>query len=155
MDTVELVSFLGHSSIYEPFDEFLAENGIKRRPKKNEATEWISEEALGLSLEFEASDVYGGNALSPIRSDGRFILRSVTFGPNFRYSLPFGLTLAMSKANAEGVLGRARKERASLPSATFVHEGFVIVFNWNKEEPNEAFIRFKLPDIYDKEQLGL
>lgn len=157
MDATTLISFLGHSSIHPPFDEFLLAQGIKKRPKKHEATEWIEDKKAGIGLEFSATESFDETAVFPKKSDGRFIFNSATFSGDFSGALPYGISLTQSRVEVDQHLESLPVEENLLPSlriATYFKNGIVIVARWDKK-PVDSFIRFYLPTIYDKKNLGL
>jgi len=155
MDAIKLISFLGHSSIYPEFDNFLLENGIKERPKKIEGTQWIRNEELGISLTFQLSDIFDEESLVPQKSEGNFIFSGAEFPAVFKGKLPYELSLSLQKQDVDAKLGSPLRFREKVPSATYFYDGYVIVLNWMKDSPKDRFIRFSLPNIYDKQNLGL
>ena len=150
-----LIGFLGHSSIHPALDDYLLAGGIKKRPKKNEASETITDKKSGVELEFQISPIFDKEALSPKKSDGRFILASVTFLKGCSLPLPYGISLQLGKDAISRILGNPLKEREQIPLVTYYHENMVITVNWNKNDPAEAFIRFTVPNIYHKKNLGI
>lgn len=155
MDSLKAISYLGYSSIHPEVDDFLLENGIKKRPKKNEASETITDEKIGASFDFQGSPSFDEESLMPKKSDGRFILRGVTFLSGFTGRLPYGISLKMSQDEISKILGNPKRERPQIPIATYFRDGMVITVNWLKSDPKEAFIRFTVPNIYDKKNLNL
>ena len=155
MDTTKLLSFLGHSSIYPPFDDFLLKNSIKKRPKKNEGSERITDKVTGLTLEFQLVTIFDKESLIPKISEGWHIFRSVTFPRNFPDELPFGLSLVLTKDELDKKLGSPKEHLPKIPLASYFYDNKLIVVNWDKDEPEDAFIRFTVPDIYIKKNLGI
>lgn len=155
MDISMLVSFLAHGTLHEPFDEFLTQNGITKRPKKRESTEWITDKTHDITLEFFARHLYDTVSLVPRKSDGNFVLRQVNLGAKCRLPLPYGLSLSMSLSEVEANLGPAKSFIPNLPVATFVKDGLKIVINWNTSDRKNSFISFSVPNVNDKERLGL
>ena len=155
MDTTKLLSFLGHSSIYPPFYDFLLESGIKKRPKKNEGSESLTDKTTGLTLEFDLATIFDEASLIPKKSEGWYILSSVTFPRDFSDALPYGLSLNLTKADLDKKLGTAIKERPHIPLVTYFHNNMLITINWNKEDPEDAFIRFTAPNVSHKKNLGI
>lgn len=149
MDSTILLGYLGHSSIYPEFDDFMLQNGIKKRPKKNESSEAITDSATGIVLRFQSSVVFDEESLISKKSDGKFILTEVSFPRGCSASPPYGISLAMPKSEVDKILGTPKDETIKIPLAIYVYKGFVITINWNKASPSDAFIRFALPNKYD------
>jgi hypothetical protein len=73
MNAIEFIQFLGHSSIYEPLDNFLSQKNIKWRPKaarKLDTTHFINGNGLVLTFEFK-DDLVDDKV--DIKSDGDYI----------------------------------------------------------------------------------
>jgi hypothetical protein len=71
MDVVDLINFLGHSSIHKPFDEYMTYLGLKKRPKIGKSLDTIIPiKAKGLSISFEI-DAEGEGIVQ--RSEGTFV----------------------------------------------------------------------------------
>lgn len=114
MDTNKLVSFLGHSSVDEAFDDFLIENGIKKRPKLSDSYPYkIASSEPGLALTFEDSAEAKGMAR---KSEGQFVFHEIYFDFDskkgvFQGELPFGIGVARSIEGVEAVLGSPKIKR--------------------------------------------
>ncbi|UXH80633.1 hypothetical protein [Roseateles amylovorans] len=135
MDIKILVSFLGHSSVHDAFDEFLIENEIKMRPKLSDSYPYkVKSSEPGLALTFEDSAEAKGMAR---KSEGQFVFHEIyfDFDPHkgvFLGELPFGIGAARSIEGIEAVLGSPRVRRDSanpkFPGlfASYLIDGMVI-----------------------------
>ena len=155
MDAIKLVTFLGHSSVHEPFDRFLTEMGVTKRPKKIESTVNIALTKEKVDITFEIEETFEERTLVGKRSEGRFILQRVSFNNGFDGPLPHGLELSMDRKEVDALLGVPRAESPVGPSATYYKDGLVIVFNWSKASPADRFVRFALPTVSHRERLGI
>lgn len=71
MEATELLKFLGHSSTYSQFDDYLTQNGIKDRPKIGKSLNTIIPiKGQGLSMSFDISPKEHGVLQ---KSDGIFV----------------------------------------------------------------------------------
>lgn len=71
MNSIELLEFLGHSSIHPPFDKYLTEGGVTRRPKVGKSLDTIIPiKGQGLSMSFEIGAQDKGIVA---KSEGSFI----------------------------------------------------------------------------------
>jgi len=143
MDTDKLASFLGHSSVNDVFDDFLLQNGIKKRPKLSDSFPYkIPADEPGLALAFEDSAESKGMAR---KSEGQFVFHEMyfDFDPKkgaFSGRLPFGIGLARSIGDIEAVLGAPRVRRDSanpkFPGlfASYLLDGIVIQLKFSDAE---------------------
>lgn len=154
MNAKQLIEFLGHSSIHESFDDFLLANGIKKRPKGNEVTISVADKPLGISMEFQAANFYDEEHIQKKKSDGKFILKEVTFQKQPESTLPYGISFKLSVKQASDLLGPAKKETV-LPTATYFFDEKIIVIRREQTSNAISSISFSLPDIYDKQHLKL
>lgn len=154
MDVKQLIEFLGHSSIYEPLEDFLLASGIKKRPKGNEGTVWVRDKERGISMEFNASGIYDDRYLQPKRSEGKFVLESITFEKPLDSGLPYGLAFDRTPKQTSLLLGQARGQHDET-FASYFFDGKVVLIRWNDSGEGIKFIRFRLPNVYDKENLAI
>ncbi len=143
MDTNKLVSFLGHSSVHDAFDDFLIANGIKKRPKLSDDYPYkIPSSEPGLALTFEDSAESKGMAR---KSEGQFVFHEIyfAFDPKkgaFQGDLPFGIGAARSIEGVEAALGSPRVRRDSLNPkfpglfACYLIDGIVLQFKFADAE---------------------
>ena len=78
MNAIDFIQFLGHSSIYEPFDDFLTALGIAWRPKAGrnlDTTFFINGHGLVLSFEFGVATAEKG---IKVKSEGEYIFNGFT-----------------------------------------------------------------------------
>lgn len=110
MNAIELIGFLGYSSIHKPFDEYLTASGLKKRPKIGKSLDTIiavKGEGLSMSFEIDAE----GEGIEP-KSEGSFVFyqleimlldkgqeNGVYVGP-----LPYDLLATDSRNNVENKL---------------------------------------------------
>jgi hypothetical protein len=78
MSATEFIQFLGHSSIYEPFDAFLSANKITKRPKVGRTLDTkIFVDGSGLVLNFDFSSSAKKEKME-IKSEGDFVFNRFT-----------------------------------------------------------------------------
>ena len=78
MNATDFIQFLGHSSIHEPFDDFLTAQGIAWRPKagrKLDTAYFVNGHGLVLSFELGVATAEKG---IKVKSDGEYIFNYLT-----------------------------------------------------------------------------
>ena len=158
MDATKLIEFFGHTSIYEPLDEFLIQNKIKKRPKSYETQSIL----LGdMDLRFEDDITIEEEFLIKPRSNGSYILVGVWFYESFPDQLPFGLKFNMNesefckKLGAKLVALDPEIEKRNADSLLFFYNKLFIVVKMNKEETASDWISFSLPTKFNYKHYGL
>jgi hypothetical protein len=118
MNAIDLMSFLGHSSIYRPFDKFLAASGVKKRPKIGRSLDTIIPvKGEGVSMSFEI-DAKGRGVLQ--KSEGSFVFHRLKImllekcQDNGIYigQLPYSLLATYSRSEVETKLKKLEKAAA-------------------------------------------
>jgi hypothetical protein len=150
MSALEFLPFLGHSSIYPPFDDFLTSNGITKRPtlKRNLQND-IFADGAGISMHFSFG-ISGAEEGFVVKSEGTFIFRSMYIilieedKKDGKYSgpLPHGLLVSDTRTTVEQKLGAPKRRNKS--SDNYYLDGLVwtVVFEGNKLR----YIELHLPD---------
>jgi hypothetical protein len=117
MNASELIPFLGHSSIHQPFDDFLTSHGFTKRPKVGRRLDTLlSVDGTGIWLGFD----FATSAIEkhmPIKSEGSFIFYelSVTFiieekkSGSYNGVLPYGISGADTRQSVEAKLGTPKR----------------------------------------------
>ena len=119
MNAIDFIQFLGHSSIHEPFDDFLTNLGIVWRPKavrRLDTTFFVNGHGLVLSFEFGISTAEKG---IKAKSDGDYIFNYLTVQfiaedkKHGKYAGPMlhGLTASDKRADVGTKLGVAPTRR--------------------------------------------
>jgi hypothetical protein len=162
VDTDQLVSFLGHSSVHGALDAFLSAHGTTRRPRLSDSYPYkVATPVPGLALAFEDSAQV--QALQMARkSDGEFVLHELYFdcdpkkhdGAFFQGLLPLGMGTARSMAQIEAALGTPRVRRDStnprfpgLFASYLAKEGIVVQLKFTDAEGSALkFVRVGLLD---------
>ena len=150
MNALDLLVFLGHSSIHIPFDDFLTKHGFTKRPKVGRRLETSLEiPGTGLNLLFDF-DISASEKGFVARSEGSFIFTEleVTLIAESKkqstYSgvLPRGILVSDSRRVIEQKLGTPKRRNAE--SDNYYLDGLVwtVAFNGDKLQ----FIQFALPD---------
>ena len=78
VNAIDFIQFLGHSSIHEPFDDFLTAQSIKWRPKAGrdlDTMHFINGQGLVMTFEFDTAAVKKG---TKIKSEGDYIFNHFT-----------------------------------------------------------------------------
>ena len=113
MNATDFIKFLGHSSIHEPFDDFLTGQGIKWRPKAGrdlDMMHFINGHGLVIKFDFGVSAAEKGFRA---KSEGEYIFSGCTVQfiaddkKHGRYSGPMlhNLAVADTRADVQKKLG--------------------------------------------------
>lgn len=107
MNAIDFFNYLGHSSIYEPFDDFLTSQDIKWRPKSGrdlDTMHFINGHGLMINFELDAAAQKKG---IKSKSDGGYVFTEFTVQfivenkKHGRYSGPMLHNLAVNDTRAE------------------------------------------------------
>jgi hypothetical protein len=160
MDTTKLINYLGYTSIYKPFDDYLLSIGIKKRPKGTSLkTRFLTQDNLTLGF-IEYDDYIEDYQIEPL-SEGTLILERVDFEAGFEPQLPFGLDFKFSLKETLSNLSPALKlvvdglEPISEWSPRFFHQSFFLNINFDKKLDQINHINVSKPDRYNKKHFGL
>ena len=156
MNALEFLPFLGHSSIHIPFDDFLTNNGITKRPNIRRDLEtdiFVPGHGLCLSFDFDIDAKEDG--FVP-KSEGSFVFTSFTITliseskKDGQYSgpLPHGLVAADTRESIEKKLGTPKRRNEESDNYFIDALVWTVAFEGNKFE----FLRFYLPDNGKREQ---
>lgn len=156
MNVLNLLPFLGHSSIYPVLDEFLTRNGIANRPslKKNVEKD-IDVSGTGLIIRFVFDSTKAVEGFET-KSEGIFIFKNlyVALIPENKKSgsylglLPHGLVAADTRASAEAKLGIPKRRNKN--SDNYYLDGMVWIVAF--QDDKLRFVEFDLPDNGWREQ---
>lgn len=113
INAIELMGFLGHSSIHEPFDDYLHAHNIKKRPNNNgrDLEETVAIKTQGLHVCFVTSNTLEEKGLTA-KSPGTYLfnwldiylIKQDGFSP-YKGPLPFGLATQMNQSQVRQFLG--------------------------------------------------
>ena len=156
MNTQELLQFLGHSSIFDPFEDFLMKNGIIRRPKLADSYPYsIDTKTTGLSLIFEDAPEDKGQQR---KSAGSFIFCQVYFdfeskSKPFVGDLPYGIGQERDSKAIERQVGAPSVKRDSKQTSgftiSFYIDGLVFTAAYSDKDGRKLrFVRVSLKDKY-------
>lgn len=157
MDATKLISFLGFTSIHEPFDNFLLSYKMKKRPQPGDSPYKMVEKKMGLSLTFE--DDVEGNEIER-KSPGIFVFSSAYFSfkgdgyTPFSGTLPFSLVQTDTPAEVEHKLGKPREiDEDDGYFASYFHRGLVVSVRYSdKKKGGLEFVRVSLPTKYHRQR---
>jgi hypothetical protein len=150
MNALDFLPFLGHSSIYPPFDEFLAKNGVIKRPNiKQNLDNTIFVRGIGLCLSFQF-DISAKDEGFIAKSEGVFIFTEFEImivtadKKNGKYEgvLPYGLTSLDTRQSVEQKLGTPKRRNEDSDNYYINDLVLTVAFKADKLK----FLQFDLPD---------
>ena len=116
INAVDLMKFMGHSSIHEPFDDYLHEHGIKKRPdvEGKHYDPYIEIKKQGLHLAFLTSNELHEKGVRA-KSDGTYLfnwldiyLKKEDGMTPYAGPLPFGLAADLSQEQVRALFGQPK-----------------------------------------------
>jgi hypothetical protein len=165
INAIELMGFLGHSSIHEPLDDYLHAHNIKKRPNNNgrNLEESVAIKTQGLHVCFVTSNKLDEEGLIA-KSPGTYLfnwldiylIKQDGFSP-YKGPLPFGLSQQMSQQQVRALLGQP-------PHVTFdvtwksnvdfyFREGLVVAVKYTDMNGTAvSTLDARLPDNWAREQ---
>lgn len=157
MDLNQLISFLGHSSAYPPFDEFLDSSGIKKRPKGNDdPLIHLYDPTKAVALRFLARDSFDDDVPEGPKSEGKFILGAVDIDKKFNGQLPFGLTFLLGADQVATILGISLKMTSGpRPIGTYLVSGLIVVVRFEQGGKSISSLLIVVKTKYDVKNLGI
>ena len=150
MNALEFLSFLGHSSIYQPFDDFLTAKGIIKRPTlKRNLQNRISADGNGISMHF-SFEIDATDEGFIVKSEGTFIFRDMEItlieedrkAGKYKGLLPHGLDASDTRSIIEKKLGAPKRRNESSDNYYLDDLVWIVAFQDEKLQ----FIQFYLPD---------
>ena len=154
MNIEKLMKFIGYGASHPEFDEFLHDNGVKKRPKGDESTVWITDATKTITMEFSASSTYNEEHEKPAESEGWFVLRGIGIDQKCIETLPFGLDWKNSKATVDEILKSPVKTAGNL-IAVYYHQGLVVTVRFDSGGSKITSISLSSKDMYHKKNLGI
>lgn len=165
INAVELMKFLGHSSIHESFDDYLHQHGIKKRPDVagKHYDPYIEVKKQGLHLVFLTSNELREEGVQA-KSDGTYLFnwldiylkKSNGISP-YAGPLPFGIAADFSQEQVRALLGQPKHVNAKPELGTnvdfFFVDDMVVAVKYTDMQGNAIrVINPRLPDNWAREQ---
>jgi hypothetical protein len=165
INAIEMMNFLGNSSIHEPFDDYLDANSIKKRPKigGNTYDPYIEVKKQGLHLVF----VYSGELQKKgliAKSPGTYLfnwlyiylIKQDGFSP-YKGPLPFGLSQQMIQQQVRALLGQPPHVTFDVTWKSNVDfyfiDGLVVAVKYSDMNGSAiSIVTTRLPDNWAREQ---
>ena len=154
MNLDQLISLLGHSSVYPPLDDFLENVGIRKRPQGEDSLTFITDPTKAITLHFSARSTYIEDVPEGPRSEGLFVLRAIDVASQFRGPLPYGLDWQQSHVQVKEIFGPPLKERGDLV-CTYFAVGQVIAVRFTTGGKAISSFVSSVKDRYDAKNLGI
>ena len=152
MNIEKLMKFMGYGAAHPEFDEFLHENGVKKRPKGDESTAWITDATKTITMEFSVSSTYNEEHKEPAKSEGWFVLRAIDVDSKCIEKIPLGIKFEHSKSQVDAILHPPIETAGDL-IATYFSGGIVLTVRFARGGVKISSIGMHEPDIYDKKTL--
>lgn len=163
INAVELIQFLGHSSIHEPFDDYLHEQGIKKRPsiEGKHHDPYIEIKKQGLHLVFLISNELHEKGVEA-KSDGTYLfnwldiyLKKEDGMTPYKGPLPFGLAANLSQEQVRSLLGQPKHVTVDPEFDAnvdfFFVDDLVLAIKYDMQGNTIRMINPRLPDNWARE----
>ncbi len=154
MDIEKLMQFMGYTASHPEFDDFLHSNGVKKRPKGDESTVWITDTTKTITMEFSATSTYDEEHEAPAKSDGWFVLRAIDVDKQCVEKLPFNLNWSFSHLEVNALLGNPLKVQGDL-IGSYYHHGFVVTVRFASKGKKILSFGITCRNKYHKKNLGI
>lgn len=150
MNALDLISYLGHSSIHPPFDAFLSGCGISWRPSmKRNVDNMHSVKGQGITISF-CFDISAKEKGVKIKSEGSFIFDELYImiieetKKNGKYTglLPRGILPTDSRAQIEAKLGTPTRRGKETDNYYLDELVWIVAFEGEKLQ----FLNLHVPD---------
>lgn len=158
------MQFLGHSSIHEPFDDYLHARGIKKRPSTagRNIELSVSIKSQGLHLSFEEATKLLSEGLES-KSPGSYLfswldiyLKKADGMTPYAGPLPFGLAADLSQEQVRALLGQPKHVTVDPEFDAnvdfFFVDDLVVAINYDMQGRTIRMINPRLPDNWARER---
>lgn len=150
MNALDFIPYLGHSSIYPPFDVFLSECGIAWRPSmKRNVDKMLSVKGQGITISF-CFDISAKENGVKIKSEGAFIFDRLQImlieedkkDGKYTGPLPRGILPTDSRAQIEAKLGAPTRRNEETDNYYLDELVWIVAFEGEKLQ----YLKLCVPD---------